>query len=159
MSYHRLRFTLNGQTTELTVESDRMLIDVLRDDLRLTGTKEGCSIGVCGLCTVLRDGEPISSCLVHAVHIDGSTVQTVEGLAGDGELTDLQDSFVRHCGFQSGICTSGQLMAATALLNHINQPSRNEIKEWMMGNLCRCTGYEGIIKAIAAVATSRSEAT
>jgi carbon-monoxide dehydrogenase small subunit len=157
MSDHILHFTLNGQPTELNVSSDRMLIDVLRDDLGLTGTKEGCSIGVCGLCTVLRDGEPISSCLVHAVQIDGSTLQTVEGLADDGELSELQDSFIRHGGFQCGICTSGQLMAATALLSRNSQPDRDEIKEWMMGNLCRCTGYEGIINAITAVASSRSE--
>ena len=132
------------------MRADRRLIDVLRDDLGFTGTKEGCSIGVCGACSVLVDGELLSACLLPAVFVDGRAVTTVEGLANGDELSPLQDGFIREGGFQCGVCTPGQLIAATALLAQHPRPSDGDIREWMMGNLCRCTGYHGITRAIRA---------
>jgi carbon-monoxide dehydrogenase small subunit len=132
------------------VRADRRLIDVLRDDLGATGTKEGCSIGVCGSCSVLVGGELLSACLLPAVFVDGREVKTVEGLANGDKLSLLQDAFIREGGFQCGICTPGQLIAATALLAENSRPTDDEIREWMMGNLCRCTGYHGITRAIRA---------
>lgn len=132
------------------MRADRRLIDVLRDDLGVTGTKEGCSIGVCGSCSVLVDGGVISACLLPAVFVDGRTVTTVEGLAHGDELSPLQDAFIREGGFQCGICTPGQLIAATALIAEHPRPNDDEIREGMMGNLCRCTGYYGITRAIRA---------
>ncbi len=132
------------------MSADRRLIDVLRDDLGCTGTKEGCSIGVCGACSVLVAGELLSACLLPAVFVDGREVTTVEGLARGDELSPLQDAFIREGGFQCGICTPGQLIAATALLAEYPRPSDAEIRDWMMGNLCRCTGYHGITRAIKA---------
>ena len=123
---------------------------MLRDDLGATGTKEGCSIGVCGSCSVLVGGELLSACLLPAVFVDGREVKTVEGLANGNDLSSLQDAFIREGGFQCGICTPGQLIAATALLAQNSRPSDDEIREWMMGNLCRCTGYHGITRAIKA---------
>lgn len=151
MSEHTLRFTLNGQPRSATVEANRLLIHLLRDDLGATGTKEGCSVGVCGACSVLVDGVLLSSCLTPAVFVDGSDVTTVEGLAPDDEhLSPLQEAFIRHGGFQCGICTPGQLIAATALLNEQPRPSEAQVREWMMGNLCRCTGYYQIVESILA---------
>jgi aerobic carbon-monoxide dehydrogenase small subunit len=141
---------VNGAPQSLEVRADRRLIDVLRDDLGLTGTKEGCSIGVCGACSVLVGGELLSACLVPAVFVDGRAVTTVEGLANGDELAPLQDAFIREGGFQCGICTPGQLIAATALLAERPRPTDDDIREWMMGNLCRCTGYHGIARAIRA---------
>ncbi|MEA2660893.1 MAG: aerobic carbon-monoxide dehydrogenase small subunit [Chloroflexota bacterium] len=148
MSEHAIRFTLNGAPREVTVPAERLLVDLLRDDLRVTGTKDGCSVGVCGLCTVQVDGAPMSACLLLATQVDGAAVRTVEGL-GDGPLTPLQDAFVVEGGFQCGICTSGQLMAADALLRAKPDATAAEVNDWMMGNLCRCTGYYGIQRAIA----------
>jgi carbon-monoxide dehydrogenase small subunit len=125
---------------------------VLRDDLGFTGTKEGCSIGVCGACSVLVDGELLSACLLPAVFVDGRAITTVEGLAHGETLSPLQDAFIRDGGFQCGICTPGQLIAATALLAEHPRPTDDQIREWMMGNLCRCTGYQGITRAIKAAA-------
>ena len=155
MSTHRLRFTLNGTARELEVPADRLLIDLVRDDFGATGTKLGCGIGVCGACSVLVDGELISACLVPAVFVDGATIVTVEGLATDGVLTPLQDAFIRDGGFQCGICTPGQLIAATALLTEHPRPTRDEVRSWMMGNICRCTGYYGIERAIDRAALPR----
>ena len=153
MTQHQLRFTLNGQAVEAQVPSERLLIDLLRDELGFTGTKEGCSVGVCGACSVLVDGQVMSACLMPAVFVDGSSVTTIEGLAPDEEhLTPLQDAFIRHGGFQCGICTPGQIIAATALLQEIPRPTTEQVKEWMMGNLCRCTGYYKIIESILAAA-------
>ena len=150
---HVLQFELNGSQREVTVRSNRRLIDLLRDDLGLTGTKEGCSVGVCGACSVLVDGQVMSACLMPAVFVHGARVTTVEGLAPDAEhLTPVQDAFIRHGGFQCGICTPGQIIAATALLAETPHPSVEQIKEWMMGNLCRCTGYYKIIESIQAAA-------
>src|SRR5207247_3710017 len=127
----------------------RLLIDLVRDACGARGTKRGCAVGVCGACSVLMDGAVVSACLVPAVFADGTSITTVEGLADDA-LTPLQDAFIREGGFQCGICTPGQLIAATALLAERRRPSDDEIREWMMGNLCRCTGYHGITRAIKA---------
>ena len=153
MSEHTLQVTVNGQPRELTVPANRLLLHVLREDLGLTGTKEGCSVGVCGACSVLVDGQLVSSCLLPAVMADGAQVTTVEGLAPDDEhLSPLQESFIRHGGFQCGICTPGQLIAATALLAEKPKPTEAEVRSWMMGNLCRCTGYYQIVESILAAA-------
>jgi carbon-monoxide dehydrogenase small subunit len=125
---------------------------VLRDDLGFTGTKEGCSIGVCGACSVLVDGDLLSACLLPAVFVDGRAVTTVEGLANGDTLSPLQDAFIRDGGFQCGICTPGQLIAATALLAEHPRPTDDQIREWMMVNLCRCTGYHGITRGIRSAA-------
>lgn len=152
-----IRAIVNGEPCELRVRADDVLVDVLRDDLGLTGTKTGCSVGVCGVCSVLVDGVLLSACLLPAVRVDGRRVTTIEGIGGDdGALTELQRQFVRHGGLQCGICTPGQILAATALLEAIPVPSEAEIRDWMTGNLCRCTGYYGIVEAILAAA--RSEA-
>ena len=147
MSTHRLSFTLNGTKHELDVAADRLLIDVIREECGATGTKLGCAVGVCGACSVLVDGELLSACLLPAVFADGRRITAVEGLTKD-ELTPLQDAFIREGGFQCGICTPGQLIAATALLREQPRPDRDAIRTWMMGNLCRCTGYYGIERAI-----------
>ena len=152
MSEHTVRFLLNGQEVSATVPAHRTLIGLLRDDLGLTGTKEGCSVGVCGACSVLLNDELISSCILPAVFVDGASVRTVEGLARGSQLSDLQEAFIRHGGFQCGICTPGQLIAATALLEEVPRPTEREVKGWMMGNLCRCTGYYGIVESILAAA-------
>ena len=122
----------------------------MRNELGLTGTKEGCGIGVCGSCSVLVDGRLISACLTLAPCVDGCNVQTIEGIAQEKELTALQDELVIHGGLQCGICTPGQVVAATALLAEKPHPSPDDVKEWMMGNLCRCTGYYQIAEAIIA---------
>ncbi len=151
MSTHTLRFQLNGQPQEVTVPAHRRLIDLIREELGLTGTKEGCSVGVCGACTVLVNGDMVSSCLMPALFVEGASVSTIEGLAPEGgPLTPLQDAFIRHGGFQCGICTPGQIMAASALLREIPHPTEMDVKRWMMGNLCRCTGYYKIVESIIA---------
>jgi aerobic-type carbon monoxide dehydrogenase small subunit (CoxS/CutS family) len=143
VTQHRVRFTLNGASVALTVPAERLLVDLLREDLGKTGTKDGCSVGVCGLCTVQVDGAPMSACLLLATQVDGAAIRTVEGLA-----SPLQEAFIGEGGFQCGICTSGQLMAADALLHAKPDATEAEISDWQMGNLCRCTGYYGIARAI-----------
>src|SRR3981081_73470 len=152
-SLHVLRFDLNGTPREMTVPAHVRLIDLLRDDLGLTGTKEGCGVGVCGACSVLVDGQLMSACLLPAAFVDGTAVLTIEGLAPDeSHLSPLQDAFIRHGGFQCGICTPGQIVAATALLNAHPPPTTDQVRHWMMGNLCRCTGYYKIVESILAAA-------
>ena len=151
MSEHRIAFTLNGVPVEHVVPAERLLLELLRDDLGKTGTKDGCSVGVCGLCTVQVDGAPMSACLLLATQVDGTAVTTVEGLASAGHPAPLQEAFITEGGFQCGICTSGQLMAAAALLRDKPDATPAEVSNWMMGNLCRCTGYYGISRAIASV--------
>jgi carbon-monoxide dehydrogenase small subunit len=148
MSELELGFVLNGARVSLRVAADRFLIDVLRIDLGLIGTKLGCGVGVCGACSVTVDGALLSACLLPAVQVAGTVVRTVEGLASGAELAPLQDAFIRAGGFQCGICTPGQLMAATALLAELAAPSDAQIRAWMMGNLCRCTGYDQIVDAV-----------
>lgn len=144
----KISVRVNGKKVETEVPTNRLLIDYLRYDLGLTGTKEGCSVGVCGACTVLMDGKMISSCLALAVFADGRNITTVEGLAKNEKLHPVQKSFIQYGGFQCGICTPGQVVAAKALLDEIPKPNEEQIKEWMMGNLCRCTGYYKIIESI-----------
>jgi aerobic carbon-monoxide dehydrogenase small subunit len=147
-----IKLMLNGTSLSREIEDNRLLIEFLREDMKLTGTKESCGVGVCGACTVLLDGTPISSCLALAVHADGCAVTTIEGIADGDRLHPLQESFLAHGGFQCGICTPGQILAAKALLDANPHPTRAEIQHWMMGNLCRCTGYYKIIESIAAAA-------
>lgn len=147
-----ITLNVNGQTYNVDIEPTRLLVDVIRYDLGLTGTKEGCSVGVCGACTVLVDGKMVSSCLMPGVSANGSQITTVEGLAQREELLPIQQAFIDHGGFQCGICTSGQVVAAKALLDAIPHPTDDDIKEWMLGNLCRCTGYSKILESIKAAA-------
>jgi carbon-monoxide dehydrogenase small subunit len=143
-----IRLMVNRVARELEAPPIKRLLDVLREDLRLTGTKEGCGEGECGACSVLVDGEVINSCLVPVCQVQGSSIVTVEGLASDGQLDPLQRAFLECGGAQCGICTPGMLIAARALLDENAHPSREEIKEAIAGNLCRCTGYIKIIDAI-----------
>ncbi len=147
-----IRFAVNGDPVELDVPGMRRLIDVLREDLGLTGTKEGCGEGECGACSVILDGRVVDSCLVPVCQVDGSAVRTVEGLAGPDGLSPLQQAFLEHGGAQCGICTPGMLMAAQAYLEAGGGPDDTAIREAIAGNLCRCTGYTRIVSAIAAVA-------
>ncbi len=144
----RLKFRVNGRPVEVEVAPGRRLLDLLREDLGLIGTKEGCGEGECGACTVVVDGEPRLSCLTLAVQVEGKDVITVEGLAQGGALHPLQETFVEMAGVQCGFCTPGCLMAAYALLLQQPNPTREEVREWLSGNLCRCTGYEQIVEAV-----------
>jgi aerobic carbon-monoxide dehydrogenase small subunit len=146
---------VNGEEQQVEIEPNRLLLQVLRDNLGLTGTKEGCSIGVCGACSVIVDDRLVSSCLTLAVACDGKTIQTIEGLAQNGKLHPLQQAFIEFGGFQCGICTPGQIMAAKALLDENPKPSEEEVKEWMSGNLCRCTGYYKILESVMAVVNNK----
>ena len=157
MPQQAVRVCVNGEWRESVVATHRRLIDYLRDDLRLTGTKEGCSVGVCGLCSVLVDGALLSACLLLVVAIDGASVETVEGPATGDQLSPLQSAFIAQGGFQCGICTPGQLMAATALLREVPSPGEPEVREWLAGNLCRCTGYQQIVESVMAAAAAGPE--
>ncbi|MGH3909232.1 MAG: (2Fe-2S)-binding protein [Pseudonocardiaceae bacterium] len=151
-----VRLTVNGEKHELEVSPGRLLLDSLRYDLGLTGTKEGCGTGVCGACTVLLDGNMVSSCLLLTVMAEGRQIVTIEGLAPEGELDPVQRAFIDYGGFQCGICTPGQIIAARALLDRTPNPSAAQVAEWMTGNLCRCTGYYKIIEAIMSAAHART---
>ncbi|MEN6375728.1 MAG: (2Fe-2S)-binding protein [Smithella sp.] len=148
----KISFTLNGKKTEIDVAPDRRVVDVLREDLGLTGTKEGCGAGECGACTILTDGETRLSCLMLAAQLEGLNIITVEGLAVDGRLHPLQQAFVERGAVQCGFCTPGMLLAGVALLKKNPDPSHEEIREGLSGNLCRCTGYQKIIDAVQAAA-------
>ena len=148
MAKHTITLIINGQTEELHVPSNMTLLHVLRDQLGLTGTKNGCEAGECGACTILVDGEPVNSCLALAVEMDGREITTIEGLSNNGKLTPLQQAFVDLNAVQCGYCTPGMLMAATALLRRNPKPTQEDIQKAMVGNLCRCTGYQRIIDAI-----------
>jgi aerobic-type carbon monoxide dehydrogenase small subunit (CoxS/CutS family) len=145
---HPVRITVNGRPHEIDVESRRTLADVLRHDLGYTGTHLGCEHGICGACTVLVDGLAVRSCLAFGVQADGREVETVEGLESDGQLNSLQKAFSAHHALQCGFCTPGFLMLATALLREKLDPTEEEVREVMSSNLCRCTGYQGIIEAV-----------
>ena len=151
---HGVRFRVNGVTHEVNVPARRLLSDVLRHDLQLTGTHVGCEHGVCGACTVLLDGAPVRSCLLFAVSVDGHEVTTVEGLAEDGEMSPVQRAFESCHGLQCGFCTPGFLTTITAGLQENPNPSRAEAQEMIAGNLCRCTGYQNIVKAVLEAAKS-----
>ena len=148
----RLDVTVNGRARSIEVAAHHTLLEALRDDLGLTGTKECCLVGECGACTVLVDDVSVDSCLVLAAEVDGTSVTTVEGLAADGKLHPLQQAFLDTGAVQCGFCIPGQLIAAQALLAHTPHPSRAEVEEGLAGNLCRCAGYEQIIEAVFAAA-------
>ncbi|APC09363.1 (2Fe-2S)-binding protein [Neomoorella thermoacetica] len=145
---HQITLTVNGEQWEGEVEPHLTLLRLLREKMGLVGTKAGCEIGECLACTVLLNGEPVQSCLVLAVEVDGSTVETVEGLAAGGKLHPLQEAFIEKGAVQCGFCTPGMLMASKALLARRPEPSRDEIKKALSGHLCRCTGYESIVAAV-----------
>jgi carbon-monoxide dehydrogenase small subunit len=148
-----IQVTINDTTYEREVEARKLLIHFIRDDLDLTGSHVGCDTGNCGACSVIVDGTLVKSCMMLAVQADGSTIETVEGLAAEGELTALQRSFSEHHALQCGYCTPGMLMSATALLRENPSPSEAEIKKALQGNICRCTGYWNIVDAVKACAT------
>jgi carbon-monoxide dehydrogenase small subunit len=146
-----ITLNVNGENYDLEIEPNRLLLHALREDVELTGTKEGCSIGVCGACSVIVDGRLVSSCLTLAIACQGKEITTIEGLAKDGVLHPLQQAFVEYGGLQCGICTPGQIIAAKALLDENPQPTEEQVREWMSGNLCRCTGYYKIFESVMAV--------
>jgi aerobic-type carbon monoxide dehydrogenase small subunit (CoxS/CutS family) len=146
-----LKLTVNGQPYELYVKPKTLLVEVLRDHLGLTGTKRGCNSSSCGACTIMLDGMAVKSCSILALQANGAEVRTIEGLAKGNELHPLQKAFLDHGAFQCGFCTSGMLMASTALLTENPEPTKEQIKEGIDGNICRCTGYNSIIRAVTAV--------
>lgn len=144
--------TVNGDLTELLCDSTQTLLDVLRDELGMTGTKEGCGTGDCGACSVTLDGVLVCSCLVLGIEANGKSVETIEGMAKGEELHPLQQKFIDHIALQCGICTPGLLIAARSLLEENSDPTESEIRYWLAGNLCRCTGYHKIVQAVQAAA-------
>lgn len=144
----KLRFILNGKPVETDAADNARLLDVLRDALGLTGTKEGCGVGECGACTVIVDGDAVDSCLYPALRANGKSVTTIEGLSKDGQLDRLQQAVLDHHALQCGFCTPGFIMSAKALLDKNPHPTREEVKVAIAGNLCRCTGYEQLIEAV-----------
>ena len=152
-----MTFTINGEIYEDEIDVRRTLLEVLRENFGLTGTKRGCNEGECGTCTVLLDGKPVTSCLVLAAEAQGKSIETVERLAQNGELHALQQAFMEHGAFQCGFCTPGVLMAAKGLLNENPKPSEEEVRRAIAGNLCRCTGYNKYVEAILDVATKLSK--
>ena len=152
MATHTIVVTVNGATECLDVPANLTLLQMLREKLALTGTKNGCEAGECGACTVLVDGEPVNSCMMLAVEADSRDVLTVEGLASNGEIDSLQKAFMEHNAVQCGFCTPGMLMSAYALLQRNPQPTETEVREALVGNLCRCTGYVRIVDAVRAAA-------
>jgi len=153
MAQHRIYLTINGELEQVDVPSQMTLLQLLRDKLALTGTKNGCMAGECGSCTVLLNGEPVNSCMILAVECNGAEVVTVEGLAHDGVLHPVQQAIIDYGGVQCGFCTPGILISARALLDRNHDPSEDEIREALVGNLCRCTGYLRIVEAVKDTAT------
>jgi carbon-monoxide dehydrogenase small subunit len=152
MEKKNIHFTLNGQSHELSVQPWKTLLQVIREDLKLTGTKEGCGHGECGSCTVLMEGKTVNSCLIPAVEADNKEIVTIEGLSTGETLHSIQEAFVSHSGMQCGFCTPGMIMSTKALLDNNPDPSEDEIREGIAGNFCRCTGYTKIIESISAAA-------
>ena len=140
--------TINGDATEYLCEPEQTLLDVLRDELNLTGSKEGCSSGDCGACSVMVDGRLVCSCLVMGAEAEGREVETIEGMAAGEVLHPLQQKFIEHAALQCGVCTPGILVAAKALLEQNDDPTETEVRYWLAGNLCRCTGYDKIVRAV-----------
>ncbi len=156
MSFHRITLTVNNSTEMVDVPANMTLLTMLRDKLALTGTKNGCAAGECGACTVMLNGEPVNSCMVLAVECDGARVVTVEGLAKDGQLDMLQKTIIEKGGVQCGFCTPGMLISARALLDRNPKPTGQDVREALVGNLCRCTGYARILDAVQAAAQAES---
>ncbi|MDE0033896.1 MAG: (2Fe-2S)-binding protein [Deltaproteobacteria bacterium] len=150
---HLITANVNGRERELSVKSNQSLLEVLRDDLRLKGTREGCSVGVCGSCTVLVDGKPVSSCLMLASNAEGKEVLTIEGLARDGNLDPVQQAFLDHQAFQCGFCTPGMIMAVKGLLNENPKPDEAEVRDYLSGNICRCGTYVEVMAAVDELTT------
>jgi carbon-monoxide dehydrogenase small subunit len=157
MEKQLLHIVVNDEYREIYIQPKRLLVEVLRDELGLTGTKRGCNTGACCACTVLINGVPVKSCSVLAVQAENTEVTTVEGLAQNGELSPLQKSFLDHGAYQCGFCTAGMLMSTTSLLENKPKPTKEQIREAIHGNLCRCTGYNSIIRAVEAVAEGKYE--
>jgi carbon-monoxide dehydrogenase small subunit len=143
-----IRAKINGQDTDLLCEPRQSLLEVLRDELRLTGSKEGCNNGNCGACNVMLDGRLVNSCLVLGVEAEGKSVGTIEGVASPEALHPLQRKFLEHAALQCGICTPGFIVAARALLDKNPKPTQDQVRHWLAGNLCRCTGYDKIVRAV-----------
>lgn len=155
MSFHRIILTVNGSIEQVDIPGNMTLLQMLREKLALTGTKNGCAAGECGACTVLMNGEPVNSCMVLAAECNGADILTIEGLSKDGQLDILQKTLIDHGAVQCGFCTPGMLISARALLNRNPHPSETEIREALVGNLCRCTGYIRIVKAVEAAAEAQ----
>lgn len=151
MSFHKITLKINGSAEQVEVESNLTLLLMLREKLALTGTKNGCAAGECGACTVLLNGEPVNSCMVLAVECDGAEITTVEGLSKDGQLDPIQDALIEQGGVQCGFCTPGVLISAYALLKRNPHPNEEEVRDALVGNLCRCTGYVRIFEAVKSV--------
>jgi carbon-monoxide dehydrogenase small subunit len=159
MSKHHVTTTINGEPTEYLCEAQQTMLDVLRDELGLTGSKEGCSSGDCGACTIILDGSIVCSCLMLGVEAEGRTVQTIEGIADGEKLHPVQQKFLEHAALQCGFCTPGLIVAAKALLDTTLNPTEEEARYWLAGNLCRCTGYDKVLRAVMdAAAEMRGEA-
>jgi len=148
MAFHKITITVNGETDIVEVPSNMTLLHMLREKLALTGAKNGCAAGECGACTVLLNGEPVNSCMVLAVECDGAKITTIEGLALNGQLNPVQEAIIAHGGVQCGYCTPGVLVSARALLDRTPHPSDYQIRDALVGNLCRCTGYLRIIESV-----------
>ncbi len=157
MARYHVTTTVNGDEVDFLCESDQTLLSVLRDELVMTGTKEGCGTGDCGACSVTVDGRLMCSCLVLGVEVEGKRVETIEGMAEGEELHPLQRKFLEHAALQCGICTPGLLIASRALLERNPDPTETEIRYWLAGNLCRCTGYHKIVEAVADAAREMRE--
>jgi aerobic carbon-monoxide dehydrogenase small subunit len=155
MSKHHVTTTINGEPAEFLCETPQTLLDVLRDELGLTGSKEGCSSGDCGACSVIVDGRLVCSCLMLAVEAEGRTIETIEGMAQGDRLHPLQQKFLEAAALQCGFCTPGLLVAAKSLLDRNPNPTETEARYWLAGNLCRCTGYDKIIRAVLATGEER----
>ena len=148
----KMELNVNNELWEIEVEPHRTLLEVLREDLNFTGAKEGCGLGACGACTVIIDGAPTLACLTLAVEVQNKSIRTIEGLMKDGEPDPIQSAFIDHFAMQCGFCTSGVIMSSKALLEKVADPSEEQIREALSGNLCRCTGYKKIVEAVESVA-------
>jgi aerobic-type carbon monoxide dehydrogenase small subunit (CoxS/CutS family) len=157
MESKRIKFVINGQSVEIQVKPWRTLLEMIREDLKLTGTKEGCGHGECGSCTVIMGGKTVNSCLVPALEADGQEIMTIEGLSKGRGLNPIQEAFVERSGMQCGFCTPGMIVSAKALLDRNPDPGEKEIREAMAGNFCRCTGYTKIVESIRAAAAALRE--